>query len=84
MEIEGISKIKCPVCGGNVEVVDSYTVLNGSGIYKDEIRHDENGNHCLSVFRPFNEGNKTQYHCKKCGRYFETKHIKDSVESFKA
>ena len=81
MDALGIRGMKCPRCGSsNVEVGDSYTVIDGSALYKQESRMDRKGKFEIA-FRPVYNGNRTQFHCKDCGVNFEYKIRNDEVQT---
>jgi DNA-directed RNA polymerase subunit RPC12/RpoP len=83
MEVLGIQGIKCPRCGStDVAVCDSYTVIDGSSLYKQETRHDDKGPLEIA-FRPMYQGNRTKYQCKNCGINFEYKIRSDEVDTIK-
>lgn len=83
MDVLGIQGIKCPRCGStNVAVSDSYTVINGSSLYKQETRHDDKGSFEVA-FRPVYQGNSTKFYCKDCGVNFEYKIRSDEVDIIK-
>ena len=82
MDALGIRGMKCPRCGSsNVGVGDSYTVIDGSSIYKTESRIDREGKKFDIAFRPVYNGNRTQFHCKDCGVNFEYQIRGDEVET---
>ena len=84
MESLKASYFTCPACGSkHIEVLDSYTVIDGSSIYKQETRTDENGKPFELAFRPMYQGNRTQFRCKDCGKQFESRIRDDEVETIK-
>lgn len=83
MDVLGIQGIKCPRCGStNIAVSDSYTVIDGSSLYKRETKHDDNGSFEIA-FRPVYQGNNTKYCCKNCGVHFEYKIRSNEVDTIK-
>jgi len=82
MDSLGIRGVRCPCCGStDICVSDSYTVIDGSSLYKTESRLDRNGKKFDIAFRPVYNGNKTQFQCKDCGVNFEYKIRNDEVET---
>ena len=83
MGVLGIQGIKCPRCGStNIAVSDSYTIIDGSSLYKQETRQDADGQFEIA-FRPIYQGNSTKYYCKNCCANFEYKLRSDEIDTIK-
>ena len=83
MDVLTAGCVKCLRCGStDIEVADSYTIIDGSSLFKHEIRHDGDG-YVEIAYRPVHSGNKTKFRCKSCGAVFECKIRSDEVETMK-
>ena len=75
--------VKCPICfSTEVEPVDSYTIIDGSSLYRQESRYDKDGEF-EALIKPIYKGNKTKYHCRHCGFNFVNKTRDDEVAAIK-
>lgn len=83
MNALSIQGIKCPKCGStHIVINDSYTIIDGSSLYQQETRHDEQNSFEIA-FRPIHQGNSTKYRCKDCGVNFEYRVRSDEVDTIK-
>ena len=68
MDVLTANCVKCPHCGStDIEVTDSYTIIDGSALFKHEIRQDDEG-YVEVAYRPIYSGNKTKFRCKTSWR----------------